>query len=88
MQTKYEMVVNILEKEMLEDKYSLSKKLPTEEELIKKFNVSKNTIRKAIEILVSKGYVYRVQGSGIFLRELQKWLCSNKRYKWFIKTIF
>lgn len=35
MQTKYEMVVNILEKEMLEDKYSLSKKLPTEEELIK-----------------------------------------------------
>ncbi|WP_270568122.1 GntR family transcriptional regulator [Clostridium beijerinckii] len=72
MQTKYEMVVNILEKEMLEDKYSLSKKLPTEEELIKKFNVSKNTIRKAIEILVSKGYVYRVQGSGIFLREFAK----------------
>lgn len=73
------MVVNILEKEMLEDKYSLSKKLPTEEELIKKFNVSKNTIRKAIEILVSKGYVYRVQGSGIFLREFAKNGCAQIR---------
>lgn len=79
MQTKYEMVVNILEKEMLEDRYSLSKKLPTEEELIKKFNVSKNTIRKAIEILVTKGYVYRVQGSGIFLREFTKNGCAQIR---------
>ncbi|WP_026885941.1 GntR family transcriptional regulator [Clostridium beijerinckii] len=79
MQTKYEMVVNILEKEMLEDKYSLTKKLPTEEELIKKFNVSKNTIRKAIEILVSKGYIYRVQGSGIFLREFAKLGCAQIR---------
>lgn len=66
MQTKYEMVVNILEKEMLEDRYILSKKLPTEEELIKKFNVSKNTIRKAIEILVTKGYVIECKAVGYF----------------------
>ncbi|NRW21845.1 DNA-binding GntR family transcriptional regulator [Clostridium beijerinckii] len=41
MQTKYEMVVNILEKEMLEDRYILSKKLPTEEELIKNLMLAK-----------------------------------------------
>jgi GntR family transcriptional regulator of bglA len=79
MKTKYEMIVSILEKEILEEKYNCAKKLPTEEELIKRFNVSKNTIRKAIDILVSKGYIYRVQGSGIFLREFSKLGCVKIR---------
>lgn len=79
MDTKYEMVVNILEKEMIEGKYDSTKKLPTEEELIKRLNVSKNTIRKAIEILVNKGYIYRVQGSGIFLREFSKLGCVDMK---------
>lgn len=77
MQTKYEIIVDILEKEILEGKYDTNKKLPTEEELIIKLNVSKNTVRKAIDILVSKGYIYRVQGSGIFLREFSKLGCMD-----------
>lgn len=79
METKYEMVINILEKEILEGKYDLNKKLPTEEELMKRLNVSKNTIRKAIEILVNKGYIYRVQGSGVFLREFSRLGCVNMK---------
>lgn len=77
METKYEIVVNTLEKEMLEGKYDDTKKLPTEEELMKRLNVSKNTIRKAIDVLVSKGYIYRVQGSGLFLREFSKLGCVD-----------
>lgn len=69
MQPKYEFVAKTLEKEIIERKYNLDKKLPTEEELMKTFQVSKNTIRKAIDVLVTNGYVYRVQGSGVFLRE-------------------
>lgn len=79
MQTKYEIVVNILEKEMLEGKYNDNRKLPTEEELMKRLEVSKNTIRKAIDVLVSKGYIYRVQGSGIFLRDFSKMGCMDIR---------
>ena len=79
MQTKYEIVVNILEKEMLEGKYEDTRKLPTEEELMKRLEVSKNTIRKAIDVLVSKGYIYRVQGSGIFLREFSKLGCVDMK---------
>ena len=79
MQTKYEIVVNILEKEMLEGKYNNTKKLPTEEELIKRLEVSKNTIRKAIDVLVRKGYIYRVQGSGIFLRDFSRTGCMDIR---------
>jgi GntR family transcriptional regulator, transcriptional regulator of bglA len=37
--------------------------------LIKKFEVSRNTIRKAINQLVNRGFIYQVQGSGMFLRE-------------------
>lgn len=42
---------------------------------MERFDVSRNTIRKAIEILVSKGYIYQVHGSGIFLREFSKAGC-------------
>lgn len=79
MQTKYETVVNLLEKEMLEGKYDVTRKLPTEEELMKRLEVSKNTIRKAIDVLVSKGYIYRVQGSGVFLREFSKLGCVDMK---------
>ncbi|AQR93161.1 GntR family transcriptional regulator [Clostridium saccharoperbutylacetonicum] len=79
MKTKYETVINILEREILDGKYSLNKKLPTEEELITRLNVSKNTVRKAIDILVSKGYIYRVQGSGIFLRDFSREGCMDIR---------
>jgi GntR family transcriptional regulator of bglA len=79
MQKKYETIVNMLEKEILEGKYDSNKKLPTEEELISRLNVSKNTVRKAIDILVAKGYIYRVQGSGIFLRDFTREGCMDIR---------
>ncbi len=45
------------------------KKLPTEEALMNRFEVSRNTIRKVISQLVNRGYIFQVQGSGMFLRE-------------------
>ena len=70
MTKKYEHVVKQLEKEIFDKVYDSTKKLPTEEELMKRFDVSRNTIRKSIEILGSKGYIYQVQGSGVFLRDV------------------
>lgn len=69
MGSKYKEIVGDIEKDLIEGKYDKIKKLPTEEELIAKYNVSRTTIRKAIGMLVTKGYVYQVQGSGIFIRE-------------------
>ncbi|MCK1985614.1 MULTISPECIES: GntR family transcriptional regulator [Peribacillus] len=79
MGVKYRMVVEQMEKEIVEGKYTLETKLPTEEELMKKFDVSRNTIRKAINILVEQGYIYQVQGSGIFLREFSRPGCISMR---------
>jgi len=50
--------------------YLGSKKLPTEEELIEKYQVSRNTIRKAIDLLTRKGLVIPIQGSGVFIRNV------------------
>lgn len=77
MATKYEIVINKLMNNIKDGVYDKDKKLPTEDELMNIFSVSRNTIRKAIEILVNHGYVYQVQGSGIFLRDSQKGKCVS-----------
>lgn len=69
MAIKYKEIADRLEREIREGTFDQTKKLPTEEELIKKFEVSRNTIRKAVTQLVNRGYIYQVQGSGMFLRE-------------------
>lgn len=69
MAVKYKEIADRLEWEIREGKYDRTKKLPTEDELIKKFEVSRNTVRKAITQLVNRGLIYQVQGSGMFLRE-------------------
>lgn len=51
--------------ERLKDgRYSVGARMPTENELSTHFNVSRVTIRKALDILVQDGYVERKQGSG------------------------
>lgn len=55
-------------------------KLPTENELMQQFGVSRHTIRKAIGDLVSQGLLYSVQGGGTFVasRTAKSAMHSNK----------
>lgn len=69
MAVKYKEIADRLERDIQDGKFDTLRKLPTEDELIKQFEVSRNTIRKAITQLVNRGYIYQVQGSGMFLRE-------------------
>lgn len=46
--------------------------LPSEREMMLAHNVSRITVRKAIEELEQEGYVYKVQGKGTFVRGVQK----------------
>lgn len=72
MAVKYKEIAQLIEEAILHGKYKNCSKLPTEEELMKEFLVSRNTIRKSISLLVDRGYVYQVQGSGIFIRQTSK----------------
>jgi len=69
MSVKYKKIADSLEKDIREGKFNETKKLPTEEELMNIFQVSRNTIRKVVGQLVNRGYIFQVQGSGMFLRE-------------------
>ncbi|MGL5384101.1 MAG: GntR family transcriptional regulator [Tannerellaceae bacterium] len=69
MSSAYKEIAESIIRDLKAGKYHDTKKLPKEEELIQQYGVSRTTIRKSINILVNKGYVYQVQGSGIFVRE-------------------
>lgn len=43
--------------------------IPTEIELMKKYEVSRTTVREAVSALVQEGYLVKKQGKGTFVRE-------------------
>lgn len=57
--------------------------LKTEVELCKEYNVSKMTLKKAIDILVDEGLVYKQRGVGTFVKNLTESPLNNirDRYK-------
>jgi len=65
----YKQISNILELQIKKEIYKPLTKFPTEVELIKKFKVSRVTIRKAIQDLIKKGLVETEQGKGTFVKK-------------------
>lgn len=77
MSSIYKNIAEEISNEILNGKYNDTMKLPKEEELVTQYGVSRTTIRKSLSILVNKGYVYQVQGSGIFVRDSITKDCIN-----------
>ena len=50
------------------NKLRIDDQIMTEEQLCKKYNVSRMTINKTVASLVSKGYIYRIPGKGSFVK--------------------
>lgn len=68
MMHKYRIIGNTLEQRIVDGIYKPNEKLPTEEALMQEFSVSRNTIRKALEQIIQRGYVLSIQGSGVYVR--------------------
>lgn len=60
----YQEVSDSIKKDIIEGKYPLNTYVPTEIELEKMFDVSKITVRKAIQILCNEGYLVKQSGKG------------------------
>jgi len=52
--------------------FAISERLPSERELAEYHNVSRMTVKKAVDILVDNGYLIRKQGSGTFVADYQE----------------
>ena len=74
---KYKVIAEEIERRIRQKVYEVNTKLPTVDQLMIDFEASRNTIRKAIEILSLRGLVYQVQGSGIYIRKAEQEDCIN-----------
>ena len=57
--------------ERIYEEWSIDEKIPSESDLMEEFQVSRNTVKKAIEELVNLGLLYRIQGKGTFVSKKQ-----------------
>ena len=78
MKYKYEEIVEQIINWAIDEKYMPDEKIPTESELMSLFNVSRHTVRRAISDLENQQYIYRIQGSGIYLSD---WKQSDLYFK-------
>lgn len=67
---KYKEVADQLRHEILDQNtYSGTKKLPTEQELMECYHVSRQTVRQALSILLAENLIEKRQGSGTYLSD-------------------
>ena len=60
----YHQLYEILHSKIVHGEWQPGDMIPTESELIEQYEVSRMTVRQALDILVNEGLIYRQQGRG------------------------
>ncbi|WP_223700428.1 trehalose operon repressor [Sutcliffiella deserti] len=61
---KFQWIYHELVKKLEQDEFSVGDKLPSEHELMEQFLSSRETVRKALNLLAQNGYIQKVRGKG------------------------
>lgn len=71
---RYYQLINIIKGQIDSKKWKPHEPIPSERQLEEIYNVSRTTIRQALDILTRQGYLYREHGRGTFVspQKLQK----------------
>lgn len=85
MKTKYSTVRSYIKNRLLDGTFQPNEKIESESELMKRFGVSRHTVRLAIGDLVTEGWLYREQGVGTFCADRS--VGEEKRKSELIKKI-
>ncbi|OEH91317.1 trehalose operon repressor [Bacillus solimangrovi] len=72
MKNKYNGIYQELANRIKDGMYQPLEKLPSEHELVEEFEVSRETIRKALNLLAQNGYIQKVRGKGSVVLEVGK----------------
>lgn len=65
---RYKEIYSDIKKDILRNHYRAGTVMPTQDELAKKYNVSRLTLRKSLELLIDEGLIHTQQGSGTVVR--------------------
>ena len=82
-QPKYYQLMTDLKEKVTKGEIRPGDKLPSENELSAAYQISRQTVRKALAVLDSEGYIYAEHGRGTFCRErvmhgkFQKYCCCH-----------
>ncbi|EPY2291065.1 trehalose operon repressor [Clostridium sporogenes] len=72
MESKYLTIYNEISNKIENNKIQSGEKLSSENEMMQEYNVSRDTIRKALNLLESNGYIQKVKGKGSFVIDINK----------------
>lgn len=75
---KYYQIYEKLLEQIRSGKYKENDRFYSDTDLVKKYNVSRGTIRQAVKLLIRQGYLIREQGRGTFVTGLTIEQDSNK----------
>ncbi|HMM31980.1 MAG TPA: GntR family transcriptional regulator, partial [Clostridia bacterium] len=67
MSKKYVALYERLLGEIQTGTYSAGAKLPTEQQIAKAHNISRQTVRQSLKMLEDEGFIRRTQGSGSYV---------------------
>jgi DNA-binding transcriptional regulator YhcF (GntR family) len=68
---KFEHVADVLRMEIEDGKFRFGQRIPTQRELVERFQVSRDTVRRALLDLQNEGYIESKQGSGAIVARRQ-----------------
>ena len=63
----YHQLYEILRDDILSGEWQPGDMIPPESELVKRYQVSRTTVRQVLDMLVNEGLIYRQQGRGTFV---------------------
>ncbi|HFI0300839.1 TPA: GntR family transcriptional regulator [Streptococcus suis] len=67
---KYNVIANDVRRKILNGEYKANDQLPFEKDLCEVYEVSKMTVKKALDILVAEGLIIKRRGAGTFVKDL------------------
>lgn len=72
MERKYLNIYNIIVNKIENKEYEPNDKLPSEKELMDEYKVSRDTVRKSLNMLEQNGYIQKNKGKGSFVLDINK----------------
>ena len=65
---QYYILKKVLEEKIENEEFPADEPIPSERELMEMYQVSRITVRKAVDELVNEGYLYKIQGKGTYVK--------------------